>query len=108
MSDATTKRPSQGRRRAQGQRLYRSSRRNARGTPSPAKGRAPANDDRARRALAALNAYVETSDHDDEPEIYTDLLADLGHLCDQEGIDFQHLVDIALVHWRTERDEVHS
>jgi hypothetical protein len=84
------------------------SRRNARGTPSLGKERAPANDDRARRALAALNAYIQVSDHDDEPEIYTDLLADLGHLCDQEGIDFQGLVDISLVHWRAERDEVQS
>jgi hypothetical protein len=102
MSDDTTERPSQGQRRDCMSRRY------ARGTLSPARGRAPANDDRARRALAALNAYVEASDHDDEPEIYTDLLADLGHLCDQEGIEFQVLVDIALVHWRAERDEVPS
>jgi len=63
-----------------------------------------ANNDRAHRALAALNAYLAVSDNNDEPEIYCDLITDLGHLCDQEGLDFENLVGMALVHWQCERE----
>ena len=32
-----------------------------------------------------------------------DLLADLGHLCDREGLDFVKLVETAKKDWRIER-----
>jgi hypothetical protein len=68
--------------------------------------RRKANQLRAQRALAALNAYLDVSDNNDKPEIYCDLLTDLGHLCDSERIDFQRLIDMALIHWSCERTEV--
>ncbi len=64
-----------------------------------------ANQLRAERALAALNAYLGVSDHNDVPEIYCDLFTDLAHLCDSEGLNFQNLIDMALIHWGAERSD---
>ena len=62
---------------------------------------------RAARAEEVLAAY--RTDDDERPrDVLCDLVADLGHLCDINDMDFEPLVDMALIHWRTEREGVQS
>ena len=62
---------------------------------------------RALRANVALNAYLAgVTDDNEQRDVICDLVADLGHLCDKECLDFETLVEMALVHWRSERQEV--
>lgn len=78
-------------------------------TRSKARVSQPLNAHRAARAAMALSAYVGGDTEEDEPrDVLCDLVADLGHHCDVERIDFEALLDMALIHWRAEREEVQS
>jgi len=57
---------------------------------------------RAARTREVLAAY-RSSDDERPRDVLCDLLADLGHLCDADDMDFEHLIDMALAHWRAER-----
>jgi hypothetical protein len=52
--------------------------------------------------LAASDARGESGQEVCEDAI-RDLLSDLGHLCDREGLDFVKLVETAKKDWRIER-----
>ena len=52
--------------------------------------------------VAASEARGESGQEVCEDSI-RDLLADLGHLCDREGIDFPAIIDTAKKDWRAER-----
>lgn len=64
------------------------------------------NGDRAEAAEAAVVAACrmrcECLNVDEDG--VRDLLADLGHLCDREGIDFAALIATAVADWEYERD----
>jgi len=51
------------------------------------------NEMRSSRAEAALAAWHEAGG--DEPDLIRDLLADLMHLCDERGADFDYEVEMA-------------
>ena len=63
------------------------------------------NGQRAEVAAAAVEA-ASRARHEavtiDEDSV-RDLLADLGHLCDREGIDFPTIINTAKKDWRAER-----
>lgn len=63
------------------------------------------NGRRAERAeLAVLAASKHRGDMENlDEESITDLLADMLHLCDREGIPAEQLIDFALLNWRAER-----
>jgi hypothetical protein len=68
----------------------------------------PTNQDRAQRIPPALAAYVAaTGDGNGEPDETTmrDLLADLMHYSQQNGIDFDQELRIARHHYEHERAE---
>jgi hypothetical protein len=69
----------------------------------------PTNEDRAQRAHASLEFYVEKC----KQEVWEgdlnieigDFLADLKHLCRREGIDFEDCLRVADMHFTAEVDE---
>jgi hypothetical protein len=70
----------------------------------------PTNQDRADRADRALryhfNLHTQGATFEDEiPHPLTDLLADLRHWADSEGIDFDVAFDIANRHYSAEKHE---
>lgn len=65
----------------------------------------PNNGQRAERAEKALRAFLKAtkeSFHITEDEV-CDLMTDLLHLCDREGVDAQLVSDRAARNWRAER-----
>lgn len=64
------------------------------------------NKQRANDAAEAVTTHAATPGggimHPDADTV-SDLIADLGHLCDREGIDFTGAVIAALRNWRAER-----
>lgn len=65
----------------------------------------PSNGTRAEWAEAALHAFLESTGEADVPDEANirDLIADLLHLCDRDGIDGEAQVESALMNWRMER-----
>lgn len=65
----------------------------------------PTNGQRAERAAGAVvYACGARGEHPDIGEDgIRDLLADLGHLCDREGLDFVKITATATKDWRAER-----
>lgn len=63
------------------------------------------NETRALTAAAGVEAACRF--RNDEPIVdadsVQDLLADIGHLCDQEGLGFEALIDWAKRRWQEER-----
>ena len=57
-------------------------------------------EQRAAQAWEAMNAGGY--DPDDDRAAVSDLLADLGHLCRQRGMDFRQLVKMAKMHLEAE------
>jgi hypothetical protein len=60
------------------------------------------------RAMAGEAAVVEAAQVRGDPSQFdidavTDALADIGHLCDREGLDFNALVETAKLNWGMER-----
>ncbi len=64
------------------------------------------NEQRANDAAESVTAYAATPGggiiHPDADTV-RDLIADLGHWCDREGLDFTGSVIAALRNWRSER-----
>jgi len=71
----------------------------------------PSNGSRAKAAARALNLHeIAIGDRKEEETFHlsehcqaTDLVANLGHLCDREGWDFETVLRSAEAHWRHER-----
>ncbi len=63
------------------------------------------NEQRANDAAEAVTAYAAALDTVPQPyeDATRDLIADLGHWCDREGLDFTGSVIAALRDWRSER-----
>lgn len=68
------------------------------------------NEKNALRAWAALKAIEEVGLYDEEISVcsqetfITDILADLMHFCDVEGIDFADLLRVAEMHFEAEQN----
>ncbi len=62
------------------------------------------NADRAEHAECALEAFNSARDDSDDYEAdITDLIADLGHLCDKQDVDFESVLRMAKENWEAER-----
>ena len=84
-------------------------------TPAPFKfresrqtdGDGPANGQRAKWANCGVVGFLLASGELEpiriDEDSVRDLLADLGHLCDREGLDFPAIVNAAKRDWRAER-----
>ncbi len=59
------------------------------------------NETRINRAINAFEAYPE--EEDDLVSKISDLLADLMHLCRQEGIEFRRCLTVAEVNFESEK-----
>ena len=63
------------------------------------------NEDRAIAARQTLDYFLSIVSNDDDVEtLATDLLADMLHLLDQEGIDFERVMTSAENHFQLERE----
>jgi hypothetical protein len=62
----------------------------------------PSNEDRALRAETALRQFRRETGIGHDREAVGDLIADLGHYCDERGLDFDELVRRGVEHWRAE------
>lgn len=60
------------------------------------------NEDRAERAFNQVTRY--SGDNDIETDVQ-DILVDLRHLCDREGIDFHRKLDMSYTHYSEELAE---
>lgn len=60
------------------------------------------NTHRAAWATAALATFVELTGPDDDASAIADLIADLGHLCDERELDFIDIIARGIGHWRAE------
>ena len=64
------------------------------------------NEQRAERAWKAATRYQQAangdSDGDIADETITDLLTDLMHFCDEQGIDFESCLRMANMHYEAE------
>lgn len=60
------------------------------------------------RGAVALAGYISVysgASSEDVETLITDLIADLGHLADYAGVDFEHTVSWGLDHLEAERQE---
>lgn len=66
----------------------------------------PTNSDRANWARKAVLAFRKTHKMDSVMnENISDLMTDLGHLCDEEGLDFEYFCQKAVTGWKEEKHE---
>ena len=64
-----------------------------------------ANENRARAARQTLDYFLSIVPNDDDVEtLARDFLADLMHLLDQEGIDFERVIASAADHFQSEKE----
>lgn len=63
------------------------------------------NEHRAERARAALDAYATNDPFGIDQDTLRDLITDLGHWADRNGIAFEREVINALSAWRLEKAE---
>jgi len=63
------------------------------------------NDDRAAWAGDAIDAFARTTGVDDPDDAVSDLIADLRHWCDRNGVEFEEAVRRAAHHYETETSE---
>jgi hypothetical protein len=68
----------------------------------------PTERSNAMRAESAHVAVSASLAHRGDPDVLdrdsiSDILADLGHLCDREGEDFLALIETAKLNWEMER-----
>ncbi len=62
------------------------------------------NRERAEKARLTLQYFLSIVPNDDDVEILArDLLADMLHLLDQEGIDFESVMESAADHFQSEK-----
>ncbi len=60
---------------------------------------------RAGWAAQAVKVFAKTTGAQLWPEAIADLLCDLGHLCDRQGLDFNAVAARAIGIWRIEQEE---
>lgn len=65
----------------------------------------PINESRALWARLALDAFAEETGAELIAQALGDLIADLGHLCDREELDFLTLAADAIATWKIEQTE---
>lgn len=67
----------------------------------------PTNEDRAARIDEVREAYWDArgEEEDDAEEFVADLLADIMHFCDREGVDFQARLRAAEINHEAEFEE---
>lgn len=58
---------------------------------------------RAASAEKAVSRFAQIVYADDTRQAIQDLVCDIGHLCDCEGLDFQKIIVIAVGWWHAER-----
>ena len=58
---------------------------------------------RAASAEQAVAKFAEVVNADDTRQAIQDLVCDIGHLCDREGLDFQKIIVTAVGWWHAER-----
>lgn len=58
---------------------------------------------RAASAEKAVSRFAEIVNADDTRQAIQDLVCDIGHLCDREGLDFQKIIVTAVGWWHAER-----
>ena len=58
---------------------------------------------RAGCAEQAVTRFAEIVNADDTRQAIQDLVCDIGHLCDREGLDFQKIIVTAVGWWNAER-----
>ncbi len=64
------------------------------------------NQDRAESARMALSYFCELVPNDDDVEtLAVDLICNIKHLLTSEGIDYQHVLDVADSHFEAETEE---
>lgn len=61
------------------------------------------NGTKADHAEMARTTWREATCTGDDESNIADLIADLGHLCDRDGLDFEAAIESALINWRAER-----
>ena len=61
------------------------------------------NDERALWAKSAVAAFLQPVSRTDAENAVCDLIADLGHLCDRENVDFLAVLETAVGHWLAEQ-----
>ena len=69
--------------------------------PNDGGGNSLTNGEIAERAAALVCEYAAVCNPDDYN--LTDLITDVGHLCDREGHDFRSILRNAINHWEAER-----
>ncbi|MCA9307473.1 MAG: hypothetical protein KDA16_13135 [Phycisphaerales bacterium] len=62
----------------------------------------PAIERRTRDISAVLHGRARTSNHDDQTDAVTDILADIRHWCDAYAVDFDNCNRIAADHHQAE------
>lgn len=65
----------------------------------------PMNASRALWARLALEAFAEETGAELIEQALGDLIADLGHLCDEQGLDFLHLAARGIATWKIEQED---
>jgi hypothetical protein len=68
----------------------------------------PTNDERADWAFVACQEFAEAtglSADDELPTVITDLIANLLHLADREGMCVESCLDTARMHYEAEQEE---
>lgn len=63
---------------------------------------------RATIARVTLDAFIAQTEDDGIENAITDLVADLGHLCDVKKLNFEGLVARAITHWKDEQTEAEN
>ena len=58
---------------------------------------------RAASAEQAVAKFAEVVNADDTRQAIQDLVCDIGHMCDREGLDFQKIIVTAVGWWNAER-----
>jgi hypothetical protein len=63
----------------------------------------PMNDSRAEWAREVVEAFGSITGADLYEDAAGDLICDIGHLCDEEGLDFVAMVRKAVAYWSIEQ-----
>ncbi len=65
----------------------------------------PSNKDRSGRVDQIYELYEKLTDVDDHEGFVSDVLADIMHFCEREGIDFASKVAMAEMHFEAEKED---
>lgn len=63
------------------------------------------NQDRAQTAQTAVDAYSQSKGYGPDEECLVDLLADLFHAVNQQGLNVRDTIERALAHFHAELEE---